>query len=121
VVDAAIAGVVRAYLRNLRDAGIPVAAGIVFGSHARGDTGRGSDVDLLVVMPVEGSRREKAIEIGVAYTGMDKKTVGTALEHINYNGRLERRQVSEYIDFMKDLRYIKKDISDKLLSNLLAQ
>jgi predicted nucleotidyltransferase len=39
---------------------------ILFGSLARGDAGPGSDVDLLVVMTVEGSRREKAIEIGVA-------------------------------------------------------
>ena len=39
---------------------------ILFGSHARGDARPDSDVDLLVVMPVEGSRREKAIEIGVA-------------------------------------------------------
>ncbi len=39
---------------------------ILFGSHARGEAGPDSDVDLLVVMPVEGSRREKAIEIRVA-------------------------------------------------------
>jgi len=39
---------------------------ILFGSHARGEAGPDSDVDLLVIMPVEGSRREKAIEIGVA-------------------------------------------------------
>jgi len=39
---------------------------ILFGSHARGNAGPDSDVDLLVVMPVEGSRREKAVEIGVA-------------------------------------------------------
>ena len=39
---------------------------ILFGSHARGTAGPDSDVDLLVVMPVQGSRREKAIEIGVA-------------------------------------------------------
>ncbi len=39
---------------------------ILFGSHARGAGGSDSDVDLLVVMPVEGSRREKAVEIGVA-------------------------------------------------------
>ncbi|OHB73668.1 MAG: hypothetical protein A2Z25_06550 [Planctomycetes bacterium RBG_16_55_9] len=39
---------------------------ILFGSHARGRAGPDSDVDLLVVMPVSGSRREKAIEIGVA-------------------------------------------------------
>lgn len=39
---------------------------ILFGSHARGDAGPDSDVDLLVVMPLSGSRRQKAIEIGVA-------------------------------------------------------
>lgn len=39
---------------------------ILFGSHARGDAGRDSDVDLLVVMDVVGSRRDKAVEIGIA-------------------------------------------------------
>jgi predicted nucleotidyltransferase len=39
---------------------------ILFGSHARGSGGPDSDVDLLVVMDVRGSRREKALEIGVA-------------------------------------------------------
>jgi predicted nucleotidyltransferase len=39
---------------------------ILFGSHARGDAGPDSDVDLLIVMPVAGSTFEKAIEIGVA-------------------------------------------------------
>ncbi|HEV8578553.1 MAG TPA: nucleotidyltransferase domain-containing protein [Thermoanaerobaculia bacterium] len=39
---------------------------ILFGSHARGDAGPDSDVDLLVVMPVQGSKREMAVEIGVA-------------------------------------------------------
>jgi predicted nucleotidyltransferase len=36
---------------------------ILFGSHARGAAGPESDVDLLVVMRVDGSRREKATEI----------------------------------------------------------
>jgi uncharacterized protein len=39
---------------------------ILFGSHARGESGPDSDVDLLVVIPVVGSKREKAIEIGMA-------------------------------------------------------
>ncbi len=39
---------------------------ILFGSHARGEAGLDSDVDLLIVMPVAGSKREKAIEIAVA-------------------------------------------------------
>src|SRR5258708_19064012 len=39
---------------------------ILFGSHACGDAGPDSDIDLLVVMPVEGSVREKRLEIKLA-------------------------------------------------------
>jgi len=39
---------------------------ILFGSHARGDAGPDSYVDLLVVMPVKGSRRAKQVEIRLA-------------------------------------------------------
>jgi predicted nucleotidyltransferase len=39
---------------------------ILFGSAARGDATRDSDVDLLVVMPVEGPKHEKQVQIRVA-------------------------------------------------------
>ncbi|MEW6441828.1 MAG: nucleotidyltransferase domain-containing protein [bacterium] len=39
---------------------------ILFGSHARGQGGPDSDVDLLVVMPVEGSKREKQVQVRTA-------------------------------------------------------
>ena len=39
---------------------------ILFGSHARGEAATDSDVDLLIVMPVTGSKLRKAVEIGVA-------------------------------------------------------
>lgn len=39
---------------------------VLFGSYARGKAGPDSDVDLLVVMPVAGSKREKSIEIALA-------------------------------------------------------
>src|SRR6185437_6386360 len=39
---------------------------ILFGSYARGDAGPDSDVDLLVVMPVAGSKLEKEIELRAA-------------------------------------------------------
>jgi predicted nucleotidyltransferase len=39
---------------------------ILFGSHARGEAGPDSDVDLLVVMNYAGSAREKALEIRCA-------------------------------------------------------
>jgi predicted nucleotidyltransferase len=39
---------------------------ILFGSHARGMAGPDSDVDLLVILPVTGSKRAKQIEMRVA-------------------------------------------------------
>ncbi len=38
---------------------------ILFGSHARGDAGKYSDVDLLVIMPFEGKGARKSAEIQV--------------------------------------------------------
>ena len=42
---------------------------ILFGSHARGTAGPDSDVDLLVVMPVTGSRRNLATRIELEISG----------------------------------------------------
>jgi predicted nucleotidyltransferase len=39
---------------------------ILFGSHACGTGGPDSDVDLLIVMPVEGSKRQKQLEVRMA-------------------------------------------------------
>jgi predicted nucleotidyltransferase len=39
---------------------------ILFGSYARGTAGPESDVDLLVVMEVRGSKRRQAVEIDLA-------------------------------------------------------
>jgi len=39
---------------------------ILFGSHARGDAGADSDIDLLVVMSVEGSKRKTRLNIRAA-------------------------------------------------------
>jgi uncharacterized protein len=43
---------------------------ILFGSFARGTAGDDSDVDLLVVKSVEGSKRRERVQIGVALQGM---------------------------------------------------
>ena len=39
---------------------------ILFGSHARGDAGPDSDVDLLVVMAVDGNKRDAQLQIRAA-------------------------------------------------------
>lgn len=43
---------------------------ILFGSRARGESRSGSDADLLVVMPVTGSRRDAATSIDLALSGI---------------------------------------------------
>ena len=49
-VESIIAGVMN-YLRVLRDNGIPVHFGVVYGSHARGNPDFWSDIDVIVVSP----------------------------------------------------------------------
>jgi len=74
---------------------------ILFGSRARGEGGADSDVDLLVVMPVEGSKREKAIEIGVALHGIrvPKDIIVTTPEEFEWRkevvGTIERPAARE--------------------------
>jgi predicted nucleotidyltransferase len=74
---------------------------ILFGSQARGDAGPDSDVDLLVVMPVEGSKREKAVEIGVALHGirLPKDIIVTTPEEFEWRkevaGTIERPAATE--------------------------
>lgn len=43
---------------------------ILFGSHARGTAGPDSDVDLLIVMHPNGSKRKRAVEIYGLLAGM---------------------------------------------------
>lgn len=63
---------------------------ILFGSHARGDAGPDSDVDLLVIKPVKGSRREERVRIGAALNGMGvaKDVVVATPEDIQRRGNL---------------------------------
>jgi uncharacterized protein len=43
---------------------------VLFGSHARGQAGPDSDVDLLVVMPVQGSKRAQQVRIRLELRGL---------------------------------------------------
>jgi predicted nucleotidyltransferase len=74
---------------------------ILFGSHARGDAGPDSDVDLLIVMPYFGSRREKQVEIRLALKSIriPKDIVVTAPEEFLWRkevpGTIERPAARE--------------------------
>lgn len=74
---------------------------ILFGSHARGDAGPDSDVDLLVVMPFFGSKLEKQLEIRLALKGIQipKDIVVTTPEEFQWRkeipGTIERPAARE--------------------------
>jgi len=74
---------------------------ILFGSHARGEGGPDSDVDLLVVMDVRGSKRRKAVEIGVALSDIrvPKDIIVTTPEEFEWRkeiiGTIERPAARE--------------------------
>ena len=51
MVDSSVERSTRKYLRLIRDHGIPVRFGVVFGSQTTGRTDRWSDIDVLVVSP----------------------------------------------------------------------
>lgn len=61
--DPTIIEIVRRYLSNLAEQGIPPRMGIIFGSHASGHPDRWSDIDLVVVSPVfDGTFSRDAID-----------------------------------------------------------
>lgn len=74
---------------------------ILFGSHARGNAGPGSDVDLLVVMPFLGSKLEKQLEIRLALRDIHipKDIVVTTPEEFHWRkeipGTIERPAARE--------------------------
>ncbi|MEK7475442.1 MAG: nucleotidyltransferase domain-containing protein [Candidatus Coatesbacteria bacterium] len=77
---------------------------ILFGSYARGTAGPDSDADFLVVMPVEGSRRELSVRIATEISGLglpkdvvvvtpeeverDRNAVGTLIKPALHEGRV---------------------------------
>ncbi len=51
MVEKSILEKVRLYLGLVRDAGVDVASGVIYGSIARGEANKDSDIDLLVLAP----------------------------------------------------------------------
>jgi predicted nucleotidyltransferase len=63
---------------------------ILFGSHARGEAGPGSDIDLLVVLPAVTNKRQAAVDIRRVLTDLPvpKDIVVTTPEEIARRGDL---------------------------------
>jgi len=61
---------------------------VLFGSHARGDAGKDSDIDLLVVLPHVQDKRQDAVEIrrALADFPVGKDIIVTTPEEIKSQG-----------------------------------
>lgn len=57
-----VSGAIREMVERIVDRFRPERV-VLFGSHARGDAGPDSDVDLLIVMDIEGSRRQAQLDV----------------------------------------------------------
>jgi predicted nucleotidyltransferase len=60
MVDKAVLNTVKKYLQMLCAQGVPVKAGVLFGSYVTGRTHEWSDIDLLVISPRFDNKRERA-------------------------------------------------------------
>ena len=60
MVEKSIVLIVRKYLMNLHQNDFPISFGVVFGSQARSDASKLSDIDLLVVSPHFDQVRKRA-------------------------------------------------------------
>ncbi len=64
MVDESIVKAVKMYLRAVQAEGIPVKAGVLFGSFAAGRAHEWSDIDLIVISPkFDGKRQRKDIDL----------------------------------------------------------
>lgn len=94
------AGLIRRMARTIASRFHPDKV-ILFGSHARGTATADSDVDLLVVMPVTGTTRDKAFEIRMILHGfhVSKDIIVTTPEDFEWRkkfpGTIERPAMLE--------------------------
>jgi len=64
------------------------------------------------------SNRNEAVAIGSKYTGMDNKTISLAVTRIKYRSELDRQKGAEFVDFLKELQYVKAKNLDKKANDL---
>jgi len=103
----AVVKIIQRFLREVERAGIPVYAGVLYGSYARGDAHRDSDIDLLVISksgPAAKARHDAEMlwhlrarvdyrlePLLVAKTKWDHDAGSPMLAAIRQEGRLIRR------------------------------
>ncbi|MFC1591124.1 ABC transporter substrate-binding protein [Thermodesulfobacteriota bacterium] len=61
---------------------------------------------------------EEAVRVGTLYTGMDRATVARALKQIVYRTALDRQKEREFVDFLRNLKYIKQKTSARSIDSV---
>jgi NitT/TauT family transport system substrate-binding protein len=56
---------------------------------------------------------DDAATIGIKYTSMERAVVEQALKHCIYTSRLDKAKALEFVEFLKELRYVKPDGVDQ--------
>ena len=80
---------------------------ILFGSYAQGMAGADSDVDLLVIKPFTGSKRQERIKIGIALQGMGlaKDIIVATPEDVEGAGTISGTQGFHPFYFFSGIQY----------------
>jgi NitT/TauT family transport system substrate-binding protein len=64
---------------------------------------------------------DKAADIAVKYTGMDKKTIESAMKNVTYTSKLSIEGEKQYVQFLSELGYIPKVNADAFVQKLINQ
>ena len=64
---------------------------------------------------------EKAVEIGVRYTGMDEDTIKEAMKKIKYNYYPDITGTREYLEFLIKFGYVKENDSEGFIKRFINE
>ena len=60
MVEKSVKSIIKSYLLKLKESGINVSRGIVFGSQAKGTAGVWSDIDIMVISPMFDGMKDRS-------------------------------------------------------------
>jgi len=96
MVEKSILIIIKTYLRAVAERGIPVQAGVLFGSYATGKVHEWSDIDLLVISPrFDGEYKRRDIDL-LWHVAAD---IDSRIEPIAVGERQYRDSTDSYIIF----------------------
>ena len=62
---------------------------------------------------------DKAVEIGIKYTGMDEATVRLAVQNVTYTYEPSIQGEKEYVQFLSEIGYIRRDVAGNFVDQFI--